>query len=169
MGPGVVMMENYCLVSGRIFRAFFSYCSLETDSLCSVAFSIDGFTLLIPPNTEHYLRAMDIRVCRWFGWLAGFHIWFFALGVVCMFGILERWNNNQITPSLIKPHELSYRFNIWPTIVDFGIFNIPSISRAVTWRSNSIMALFWSSSSSFGRPECCSSLSEKSPERNLSN
>ena len=26
-----------------------------------------------------------------------------------MFGILERWNNNQVTPSLGKPHELSYR------------------------------------------------------------
>ena len=23
-----------------------------------------------------------------------------------MFGILERWNNNQVTPSLSKPHEL---------------------------------------------------------------
>ena len=29
-----------------------------------------------------------------------------------MFGILERWNNNQVTPSLRKPHELSYRSNI---------------------------------------------------------
>ena len=29
-----------------------------------------------------------------------------------MFGILERWNNNQVTPSLSKPHELSYRSNI---------------------------------------------------------
>ena len=28
-----------------------------------------------------------------------------------MFGILERWNNNQVTPSLIKPHKLSYRSN----------------------------------------------------------
>ena len=27
---------------------------------------------------------MDIRLCCWFGWLAGFHIWFFALGVVVM-------------------------------------------------------------------------------------
>ena len=31
----------------------------------------------------------------------------------CMFGILERWNNNQVTPYLSKPHELSYRFNIF--------------------------------------------------------
>ena len=31
MGPSVVMMENYCLVSGRIFRAFFGYFSLQTD------------------------------------------------------------------------------------------------------------------------------------------
>ena len=31
MGPSVVMMENYCLVSGRIFRAFFGYCSLQMD------------------------------------------------------------------------------------------------------------------------------------------
>ena len=29
-----------------------------------------------------------------------------------MFGILKRWNNNQVTPSLSKLHELSYRFNI---------------------------------------------------------
>ena len=28
-----------------------------------------------------------------------------------MFGILEQWNNNQFTPSLNKPHELSYRSN----------------------------------------------------------
>ena len=28
-----------------------------------------------------------------------------------MFGILKRWNNNQVTPSLSKPHELSYRSN----------------------------------------------------------
>ena len=28
-----------------------------------------------------------------------------------MFGILERRNNNQVTPSLSKPHELSYRSN----------------------------------------------------------
>ena len=28
-----------------------------------------------------------------------------------MFGILEQWNNNKVTPSLRKPHELSYRSN----------------------------------------------------------
>ena len=28
-----------------------------------------------------------------------------------VFGILERWNNNQVTPSLSKPHELGYRSN----------------------------------------------------------
>ena len=28
-----------------------------------------------------------------------------------MFGILEQWNNNYVTPSLSKPHELSYRSN----------------------------------------------------------
>ena len=28
-----------------------------------------------------------------------------------MFDILEQWNNNQVTPSLSKPHELSYRSN----------------------------------------------------------
>ena len=32
-----------------------------------------------------------------------------------MFGILERWNNNQVTPSLSKPHELSYRSNKIPS------------------------------------------------------
>ena len=31
MGLSVVMIENYCLVSGRIFRAFFGYFSLQTD------------------------------------------------------------------------------------------------------------------------------------------
>ena len=31
------------------------------------------------------------------------------------------------------------------------------------------MALIWLSSTSFGRPERCSSLSKKSPERNLTN
>ena len=58
---------------------------------------------------------------------------------------------------------------IWRTIVDFGISNISLISRTVTWRSDSIMASIWSSPTSFGRPEHCSFLSEKSQERNLSN
>ena len=35
-----------------------------------------------------------------------------TVAVQRMFGILERWNNNQVTPSLSKPHELSYRSNI---------------------------------------------------------
>ena len=30
-----------------------------------------------------------------------------------MLGILERWNNNQDTPCLSKPQELSYRSNIY--------------------------------------------------------
>ena len=29
-----------------------------------------------------------------------------------MFGILERWNNNEVTLCFSKPHELSYRSNI---------------------------------------------------------
>ena len=57
---------------------------------------------------------------------------------------------------------------IWRSIVDFGMFYIPSISRTVTWCSDSIMALIWLSSTSFGRLERCSSLSKKSPKRNLS-
>ena len=35
-----------------------------------------------------------------------------------MFGILEQWNNNQVTPSLSKPHELSYRSNIFQRLID---------------------------------------------------
>ena len=30
-----------------------------------------------------------------------------------MFGILERYNNNHVTPSLSKLHELSYRLNVY--------------------------------------------------------
>ena len=37
-----------------------------------------------------------------------------------MFGILKRWNNNQVTPSLSKPHELSYRFNIKFNCIKFS-------------------------------------------------
>ena len=40
-----------------------------------------------------------------------------------MFGILERWNNNQVTPSLSKPHELSCRSNI---------FNLPIFKHSQT-------------------------------------
>ena len=39
-----------------------------------------------------------------------------------MFGILERWNNNQVTPSLSKPHELSYRSNKKKVFNDFITF-----------------------------------------------
>ena len=34
-----------------------------------------------------------------------------------MFGILERWNTNQVTPSLSKPHELSYTSNTSSRII----------------------------------------------------
>ena len=39
-----------------------------------------------------------------------------TVAVQRMFGILERWNNNQVTPSLSKPHELSYRSNKYTLI-----------------------------------------------------
>ena len=50
-----------------------------------------GDRMLLPPCLfpviYHWVSppcAMDIRLCRWFGWLAGFLIWFFALMVVVM-------------------------------------------------------------------------------------
>ena len=39
-----------------------------------------------------------------------------------MFGILERWNNNQATLPLRKPHELSYRYNIIIILKNLKIF-----------------------------------------------
>ena len=35
-----------------------------------------------------------------------------------MFGILERWNNNQVTPSLNKPHELNFTFWLMQQVYD---------------------------------------------------
>ena len=35
-----------------------------------------------------------------------------------MFRILERWNNNQVTPSLSQSHELSYRSNIFSKLIE---------------------------------------------------
>ena len=70
----------------------------------------------------------------------------------------------QISSFLTSPRRC-----MWRWIVDLRIFNIYSISRKVTWWSDSIMALNRSSSTSFGRPERCSSSREKSPERNVSN
>ena len=70
------------------------------------------------------------------------------------------WN-----PNIKFFNESKMLYMIWWSIVDFGIFNIPSISRTITWRYDSIVALIWSPWASFGRPERCSSLSEKSPKR----
>ena len=70
----------------------------------------------------------------------------------------------QISSFLTSPRRC-----LWRSIDDFDIFNISSISRTVTWRFDSIMALIWSSSTLFGLPELYSSLNEKFPERNLSN
>ena len=42
-----------------------------------------------------------------------------------MFEILGRWNNNQVTPSLSKPHELNYRSNKYLT--DFMFYKLKSI------------------------------------------
>ena len=58
-----------------------------------------------------------------------------------MFGILERWNNNQVTPSLSKPHELSYRSNICSTFIlrelQFTSINIATVGdeKAMDWRT----------------------------------
>ena len=60
----------------------------------------------------------------------------------------------QISSFLTSP-----RRYIWRSIVDFGIFNILANSCTVTWPSDSIMALIWSSSTWFGRPQRRSSLS----------
>ena len=38
-----------------------------------------------------------------------------------MFEILERWNNNHVTPSLSKPHELSYRSSTFYVMFLFQI------------------------------------------------
>ena len=38
-----------------------------------------------------------------------------------MFGILERWNNNQVTPSLSKPHQLSYTRGVSWSLSVFSI------------------------------------------------
>ena len=51
-----------------------------------------------------------------------------------MFGILERWNNNEVTPSLSKPQELSYRSNNISKKLEL---NCPSILRLlVRWLKN---------------------------------
>ena len=44
-----------------------------------------------------------------------------------MFGILERWNNNQVTTSLSKLHELSYRSNIFQKKIFKSIFYLLNI------------------------------------------
>ena len=46
-----------------------------------------------------------------------------------MFGILERWNNNLITPSLSKPHELSYRSNNFLSLFIFSYKKNPECIR----------------------------------------
>ena len=56
-----------------------------------------------------------------------------------MSGILERWNNNQVTPSFSKPHELSYRSNTW--FVPFMLWiktapNSESLASVSNWKSN---------------------------------
>ena len=52
-----------------------------------------------------------------------------------LFGILERWNNNQVSPSLSKPHELSYRSNTKSSVpiysVNVKFINLWNVAGAV--------------------------------------
>ena len=85
-----------------------------------------------------------------------------------MFGWLERWNNNQVTPSLSKPHELRYRSNtfisghryLWtklyvyklcpesigPTFISSSSFiiigRVASFKVIPTWLNNTVPAMF---------------------------
>ena len=61
----------------------------------------------------------------------------------------------------------STRRRIWLWKADFSILNCSSISRSASWLSDSIKVLLSSPSTSLGRPERGLSLSEKSPELNL--
>ena len=49
-----------------------------------------------------------------------------------MFGILERLNNNQVTPSLSKRHELSYRSNIYIEPVTENLIEMAGFERRNT-------------------------------------
>ena len=55
-----------------------------------------------------------------------------------LFGTLERWNNNQVTPSLSKPHELSFRSNVRSKINETFVIKIflvaPSVNEVVRWK-----------------------------------
>ena len=96
-------------------------------------------------------------------------IFFWCNSAFDVCGGFVKWNSFTSCWIQISSILMSPRGCIWQLIVDFVFFNISSISRTVSWRSDSIMALIWSSWTSFGRPELRSYLSEKFPKRNWSN
>ena len=49
-----------------------------------------------------------------------------------MFGILGRWNNNQVTLSLSKPHELSYSSNNWEQFSILILFSFFQVGNSET-------------------------------------
>ena len=59
-----------------------------------------------------------------------------------IFRIMERWNNNQVTPSLSKPHELSYRSNTLGWYLPRGLFSrLNSPKRNFSNQNNTVLRL----------------------------
>jgi len=92
MRSSIVMLENYFVMSLFVLWPFLLRCSAQTHQLKSIPISCNGFvrleqlvihdTLLIPPNTEHNLGAMDIRLCRGCWCMARLTPWFFLPWIV---------------------------------------------------------------------------------------
>ena len=131
MGPSVVMMENYCLVSGRIFTINFHQ---NTMTFGSNFLHIKAMKKNSPQKHffRHRVRHISVKKLLLFT-LQMNEIYLkrrtMTVAFQRMFGILERWDNNQVTPSLSKPHELSYRSNIIISIIiqSFMLFIFPAI------------------------------------------
>ena len=176
------MMKNYTFTIDQFWPFFFDRC-VQFVQLTTVDIRINRLvpwkklkkdqTFPIPPNKQHnlFLMQFSFRCCLW--WFITLGPWSFSNDVILnnpffITSFIE-WISFNSYGIQISSFSTSKRRCIWRSIVDFGIFNISSISRTVTWRSYLIMALIWSPLTSFGRPERCSSLNENSPERNLSN
>jgi len=101
MRMSIVKLEHYFVVSLLVLRPFFFQCSAQAHQLKSITY--DGFgrleqfvvhdTLLIPPNTEYKLRAMDIRICCECWCMIGLTPWLVSLWIVVVYPLFITSND----------------------------------------------------------------------------
>jgi len=130
-----------------VLRPLFFQRSAQTHQLKSISISYNGFVkleqfvvcdiLLIPPNIEHKLGAMDIRLCRGYWCMARLIPWLFSLCIVVSLFIT---NNDVKNLSIFAVGAIVYTWkNAFPDLLT----SIHTVSNFLAFESFPMLSNIW--------------------------